>query len=274
MPFDSEWIDDGEESFPEEAKWEPIAPGVERLCNPDGGPVRTIGTGRRNHKVGSFYSYKMEGHVAHESEFECTLAKIFEVHPDVSRFYGQPETIRISTQGDEIVEGGTGPKLIYTPDFLTVFCGPEVRFEFKMAEALNPAPPTSEDDKRGHMRAEEAAKLRRKLRFVRQGYLDAGLNWICLTEIELGKMADATTIGDIISNGGREIEPDDLQRLVSFLDATPGRAMPLGRCEELITVSDFPRGAILARIPERIVHMDLDCKISAETLIHLTEKLA
>jgi hypothetical protein len=79
-------------------------------------------------------------------------------------------------------------------------------------------------------------------------------------------------VDDIISNGGREIGADDLTRVCSALADTPDKQLPMHRCEELVRSSEFPRGALLARIPERILSVDLLEPITDATMVRL-EKL-
>lgn len=267
---DDEWSEEDAALRITEKTWEALAPGV--LCQryPGNEPVRKILTGRRNRKVGGFYSFKMKRHIAHESEHECRLAKIFELDPNVIAYWGQPEKLKIALDGDEITPDGRD-RMIYTPDFLTMIGGQAVRFEFKLWSDIRPEPPKRPGDERAKILCEEAKATRRRLRIARQAYRLSGLAWFCLTELELEAMADEQTVGDIVANGGREIDPDDLARLLDALSKAPGKSLALGECEQMIQKSDSPRGAILARIPERLLHVDLTDTITSQSTIRLVE---
>jgi hypothetical protein len=104
---------------------------------------------------------------------------------------------------------------------------------------------------------------------VRQAYRILGELWLPLTEREFDAMSNPDTVDDIIANGGRDIEPEDLGRLRFALSRAPGCQLPLKHCEELVHMSDFPRGAILARIPERVVSISLVDRITPDSLIKL-----
>jgi hypothetical protein len=260
-------VDEGDdETLPGIAEeWLPIAPGVWRWRLPELQPVRNIITGRRNNRVGAPYSHKMNGHIAQESDNEGHLSERFEVSYPVEAYYGQPEKIKIDV--------GSEKPMIYTPDFLAVIAGHEVCFEFKLLRAIRPPAPTDENDEEGIHFFEEAKKLRKRLRLIRQAYRDANFPWILVTELHVRAMALEGTVGDIIANGGREIAEDDLGRLFAGLAASPGRALPLGQAESLIKESDFARGTVLARIPERMVRLDLQAPIDSDTLIVLADHL-
>ena len=63
------------------------------------------------------------------------------------------------------------------------------------------------------------------------------------------------------------VAEDDLGRLrAELLQRGP---LPLGRCEELIREGQFPRGELLARIPENLIRIDLHAPISGDTIIHV-----
>lgn len=245
-----------------EEVWEPIAPGVERFRLPGNEPVRRIITGRRNGKVGGFYSWKMLAHVAHESDGEEWCARVLDVHPAVTAFFGQPETLRIEVEGQKQPER-------YTPDFLAFFGEYPVRLEFKWRSELQPPKPQRKDDERGWLIWRKAAKMRRHLRIASDAYHRAGLIWKLVTDDRLAAMADRETVDEIVRNGGRPIEPTDLQKLIARLMRSPDEGAPLSECEDLLATADFPRGDILARVQERVIAIDLQRPIMPSTHIHL-----
>lgn len=264
---DDEWADEPSKSVDE--NWCSVAPGVRRLALKGNAPVRAILTGHRDREVGGFWSFKMRSHIPHESEdWERRGIKRQEVDFRVERYYGQPERLEIRVDGEAIRQDGS-EVITYTVDTLVEIAGVEVRFEFKPREMLQPSRKLDPDDPKSVREHERARKLRRKLRIVQQAYRASGLLWALLTERELNGMGNPDTIDDIISNGGREIDREDLGRLCSTLNLAPGRCLPLGQCEELVRSSDFPRGAILARIPERVLSVSLFEPITPDTQVIL-----
>jgi hypothetical protein len=257
-----EWADERLNEITE--KWEQLAPGVKRWRLPGIEPVRQIVTGRRNNRVGLLWSYKMGMHIAQESDHEGFLGDRFEVDYRVGAYFGQPEKLKI--------EVGSKVEITYTPDFLCFIAGHEVRFEFKLLSALRPRRPTRANDEQGWHNWEKAKKLRERLRLVRQAYRDVGLPWILVTDADLPAMGAEEPVGDIIANGGTDIEPDDLSRLINTLANRCDRALPLGAAEDLLKEAAFPRGAILARIPERKLRIDLLHPINSDTTIMLVER--
>jgi hypothetical protein len=264
---DDEWAD--EPSKPVDENRCSLTPGVRRLALQGNAPVRAILTGHRDRQVGGVWSHKMRAHIPHESEeWERRGIKIQEVDVRVENYYGQPERLEIRVDGETIREDGS-EVFTYTVDSLVKIAQVEVRLEFKPREMLRPSAKLDPEDPKSVRQHERARKLRRKLRFVQQAYRASGLLWVLLTERELHEMGDPDIIDDIISNGGREIDRADLGRLCSTLNLAPGRRLPLGRCEELIRASDFPRGAILARIPERVLSVNLLEAITSDSPIAL-----
>jgi hypothetical protein len=257
-----EWADERLNEITE--KWEQLAPGVKRWRLPGIEPVRQILTGRRNNRVGLLWSYKMGMHIAQESDHEGFLGDRFEVDHRIHAYFGQPEKLKI--------EVGPKDEITYTSDFLCFVASHEVRFEFKLLSALRPHRPTRASDEQGWHKWGKAKELRKRLRRIRQAYRDAGLPWILVTDADLPAMGAEETVGDIIANGGTDIAPDDMNRLISALSARPDHAMPLGSAEDLIKESEFPRGAILARIPERVIHIDLLKPIDSDTKIIMIER--
>jgi hypothetical protein len=260
-----------DEPASERDDWQQLAPGVRRLSLPGNAPVRKILTGHRDREVGAFWSYKMHQHMAHESEdWESRAIKLHEVRVLVEQYFTQAEKLEIRVYGEQIKENGR-EIVTYTLDTLTVLRGLEVRFEVKPFSKLQPKRKLDPSHARSVYEHDRARKLRRKLRMVRQAYRNAGLLWLLLTEREMDAMSDPKTVDDIIANGGRDIDPDDFARLRFELSRVPGRRLPLGQCEALVCASEFPRGAILARIPERVLSMSLVDPITAESLIKLEE---
>ncbi|MHC2462421.1 hypothetical protein [Bradyrhizobium embrapense] len=255
-----------------EGEWQELAPGVRRKAFEGSEPVRRILTGHRDREVGGFWSYKMNAHAAHESEgWERRGFALQECHTKVRAFYGQPEALEIRVDDEHV--SPRGKKIVrYFLDDLSVIGGLEVRMEFKPLELLQPAKKLDPNNERSVHRHKKAGKLRRKLRLVRQAYRLSGLVWMLLTEREMDAMSHPDVIEDIISNGGREIDGEDLARVCAALVAAPDRQLPMHRCEELVHKSDFPRGALLARIPERVLCVDLREPIDEATMVRL-EKL-
>jgi hypothetical protein len=256
-----EWADERLTEINE--KWEQLAPGVKRWRLPGIEPVRQIVTGRRNNRVGLLWSYKMGMHIAQESDHEGFLADRFEVDYRIGAYFGQPEKLKI--------EVGPKVEITYTSDFMCFIAGHQVRFEFKLLSELRPRRPTRAGDEQGWHKWEKAKEVRKRLRIVRQAYRDAGLAWILVTDADLPAMGAEETVGDIIANGGTDIEPDDLNRLITTLANRSDRALPLGAAEDLLKEAEFPRGAILARIPERKFRIDLLQPINSDTTITLVE---
>jgi hypothetical protein len=255
-----------------DGEWQDLAPGVRRKAFAGNDPVRRILTGHRDREVGGFWSYKMNAHAAHESEsLERRAFALQECHPKVEAFYGQPEAIEIRVDDERV--SPRGRKIVrYFLDDLSIIGGLEVRMEIKPLELLQPAKKCDPDDERGVRRHERAAKLRRKLRLVRQAYRLSGLVWMPLTEREMDAVSHPDVVEDIVSNGGREIDGDDLARVCAALAASPDRRLPMHHCEELVRASDFPRGALLARIPERVLSIDLREPIDDATMVQLEKK--
>lgn len=246
---------------PEE--WERIAPGIYRFRLPNDEPVRRIITGRRNGKVGGFYSQKNCAHVVHESDGEEWCARVLDVHPAIRKFFGQPETLQIRIDASQ--------PLRYTPDFIADVGGIDVRIEFKWYADLHPPEPQDRSDERGWRRWEEAAEMRRRLRTVRDAYRSAGLLWLPVTDVDLVRMADRETLDEIVRNGGRPIDADDRARLVRLLRRRRGEGVTLAECEGALRKSEFPRGDVLARVQERLIRINLHEPITPESLVHLVE---
>lgn len=241
------------------AVWKTIAPGVERFRLPSGEPVRRIITGRKTSKVGGFYSHKNRGHVVHESDGEELCARVLEVHWAVRSFAGQPETLRIQVEDRD-------PE-IYTPDFLADIGGLEIRIEFKWWKDLWPPRPL-DGDARAVEVWEAAAETRRHLRAARDAYRRADLLMLAVTERHLKAMADLAVVDEIVANSGRPIDPEDRERLLRHLRAGPSSLID---CEECLRNSEFPRGDVLSRIPERLLRIDLYSPIGPETIVSLVE---
>jgi hypothetical protein len=252
-----------------EGEWEHLAPGVRRKVFPGVEPVRRIITGHRDREVGGFWSYKMNQHVPHESEgWERRGFALQECHRDVDAFYGQPEALEIRVDGDTVCAGGK--KIVrYVVDDLSVIRGRDVRIEFKPLLLLQPSEKLDPKDKRSVDTHERARKLRRRLRVVHQAYRLSNMFWMPVTECEMDGMANPDVVEDIISNGGRDIDGDDLARLRRALAGAPDKQLSMDRCEKLVRASEFPRGAILARIPERILSINLLEPITEKTMVHL-----
>jgi hypothetical protein len=252
-----------------DGEWQDLAPAVRRKAFAGSDPVRRILTGHRDREVGGFWSSKMKAHIAHESEgWERRAFGLQECHVKVEAFYGQPEAIEIRVDGEQISQ--KGKKIVrYYLDDLSIIGGLEVRMEIKPLELLQPARKLDPNDERSVRRHEKAGKLRRKLRLVHQAYRMSGLIWMPLTEREMDAVSHPDVVEDIVSNNGREIDEDDLARVCTALAASPARRLPMHRCEELVRASDFPRGALLARIPERVLSIDLREPIDDATMVQL-----
>jgi hypothetical protein len=243
-----------------ERVWRCLCEGVE-IFNLDGNEaVRRVITGRRNHIVGGHFSRKMGCHVIHEGGIEERVARVADCLLRVKRIWAQPETIRMNLFADF-------PDEIYTLDFLVEEdCG-FVRYEVKQWKELRPPKPADWDEK-GKQNWEDAEFLRARLRRVRAAYRKAGLPWRVITERGLAKRwGNSKIVDEVIANDGWDIEPEDLNRLVSALiDA--GGSLPLGRCEAILGETSFPRGVLLSRIAERIVSIDLFSPITFNTIVH------
>jgi hypothetical protein len=245
--------------------WQPLVPGVERLRLPGNEPVRRIITGHRPLKVGAFWSWKNDQHVAHESAGEERCARIFEMHGSVTAYFGQPEQIRF------LVEGKEKP-VRYTPDFLVMLGHRELRVEYKPYDLVKPPAPANDNDEEAMYRFEKARKLRQRLAMVAMTYQKCGIDWQLITDRDLDQMASKSTIDEIVANAGRPIDPADGERLIAFLAAQGGSA-PMAQCAEQLHHSDFPRGEILSRIPERVLAIDLHAPIDDETIVSLGESV-
>lgn len=261
-PRSSSWENEPIEIL--EDRWETLAPGIERFRLPGNEPVRRIITGRRAAKVGAFWSWKNEAHVAHESAGEEWCARIFEVHPRITAYFGQPEKLRIT------IEGQKRP-VIYTPDFRVMFGFRELLLEYKRLEDIAPPAPQDPRDQRGLDRNIKAAKMRRRLRLVRDAYRRCGIPWRLITNLDLAAMANKRTADEIIANCGRPAADEDIDRLAAFLTTMPDRTAPMVECCRLLHASEFPRGDLLARIPERLLSIDLHAEIDDETPVSLLE---
>ncbi|MET3897165.1 hypothetical protein ABIB57_001102 [Devosia sp. UYZn731] len=245
-------------------RWETLAPGVDRFRLPGNEPVRRIITGHRAAKVGAFWSWKNGAHVAHESAGEEWCARIFEVHPRITAYFGQPEKIRI------FVEGQKRP-FIYTPDFRVMFGYSELLLEYKVFEDIAARPPQDPRDQPGVERYLKAAKMRRRLRLVREAYSRCGIPWRLITDRDLAALASKRTADEIIANCGRPATSEDIDRLAAFLSAMTNRTASMAECCGQLHASEFPRGDVLARIPERLLSIDLHAQIDDDTPVSLVE---
>lgn len=242
--------------------WSEIGDNVEIFRLPGNEPVRRIITGRRTQKTGGFWSWKNMAHVVHESGGEEFCARVLELHPYVEFFFGQPEKIRFAVDGAD-------RKAVYTPDFLIVSGNRNLRVEFKYHQDVRPPRPVRDDDEHGWNRFYKAARLRARLRDVRAAYRRAGLRWILITDVRLASLVRPATIHEIVANCGRPIAQSDESALLDFLARQPHRTASLAECEQQLSVSDFPRGDILSRIPERMLKISLNAPISGETRVTL-----
>ncbi len=242
--------------------WEQLAPGVERFRLPGNEPVRRIITGRRNLKVGAFWSWKNNQHVAHESAGEEHCARVLEVHQSVDAYFGQPEQLRF------LVEGQDRP-VRYTPDFLIVSGGRELRVEYKPYDMVHAPVPANDNDEEAIYRHAKSVKLRERLALIQDVYQRCGIPWRLITDRDLHGMADKEVVDEIVANAGRPMADGDLVRLVEFLANTDAQAATMGQCARLLASSEFPRGDILSRVPERIFSIDLHQEISDDTLVKL-----
>jgi hypothetical protein len=92
-----------------------------------------------------------------------------------------------------------------------------------------------------------------------------------MTDVDLKAIADERTVFQIVANSGVDIDEDDKERLLAALRHADGKFLRLGECEALVKTSEFPRANILARIPERLLRIDLTEEITTDTLVHLLE---
>lgn len=244
-----------------EPRWERLAQGIERFRLPGNEPVRRIITGRKANRVGGFYSWKNAGHVVHESVGEERVARLLEVHPSATQFFGQPETLRVTDDAD-------GSSFEYTPDFLVRMGNAELRVEYKWFRDIRPAKPSA-DDERALRRYRKAARMRQRLRLVRDAYARCGITWDLWTDVDLKRMADADVVDEILANSGRPISSQDLDRLISKLRNSPDQSATMAECEAVLVDAEFARGEVLSRITDRIVEIDLFDPIGPETIVRL-----
>jgi hypothetical protein len=247
-----------------EEQWQPLVPGVDRWRFPGNEPIRRLIAGRRVAKVGAFWSWKNAAHVAHETTSQEWCARIFEVHPSVTAFTGQPEKLRIEVEDQE-------NPITYTPDFRVMFGHAEVFVEVRRFDDVAPPPPVDAGDDTGMKRYLKGARIRRRLRIVREAYHRCGIAWRLITDRDLTAMASKRTTDEIIANCGRPVTDDDVDRLIGFLLAQPNKTASMAECCQQLQASDFPRGDLLARIPERLISIDLHAEIDDETPVSLLE---
>lgn len=249
--------------------WEHLCDGVEVFRLEDNEATRQVITGRRNHVVGGHFSRKMGCHVLHEGGLEERLVRAADSLLRVKRIWSQPETIRMSSFADF-------PNEIYTPDYLVeedgafvrypVRDGEFIRYEVKEWAELRPPKPADWDEA-GKEKWEDAKHLRARLRRIRFAYLKAGVPWRVITERGLSKRwGNPKIVDEIIANDRWDIEPDDLNRLVSALIEAGGE-LPMSRCEAILAETVFPRGVVLSRIPENIVSIDTFSPIDGNTIV-------
>jgi hypothetical protein len=243
-------------------EWQPFCEGADVFRFDNNEAVRKIITGRRNHEVGGHFSFKMGQHAIHESGHEERGARTFDCVFSVHSYFAQPETIRINSNPEF-------PGEIYTPDFLVEDDWGYVRYEVKELAALQPPEPVPGDES-AILKCIEAAALRARLRRVRAIYAKAGLRFEILTDLDLLKIADPEVVDVIVANAGTPITPDDLGRLERALLASNGQ-LSLGSCEDVLREAKFPRGAVLARIVDRHIQIDLKKPISRNTAVHVGE---
>lgn len=245
-----------------EPHWERLVPGVERFRLPGNEPVRRIITGRKANRVGGLYSWKNAGHVVHESVGEERVARLLEVHQSVTEYFGQPETLRVTLDG----EVGS---FEYTPDFLVLMGHAEIRVEYKRLCDIRPETPAPGDE-RGMRRYRKAALMRHRLRLVRDAYTRCGLTWDLWTDVDVAGMADPDVVDEILANSGRPITAADLERLLAILRNSPEQTATMAECEAALEDTDFARGDILSRITERLIAIDLFEPIGPDTPVKLT----
>lgn len=243
-----------------ERVWAMLCEGVEVFRLEANEATRRVITGRRNHVVGGHYSMKMNGHVVHEGGFEERFVRACDYVLSVKRIWAQPETIRMSLFPEFVGE-------VYTPDYLVEHDAGFVRYEIKEWRELRPPKP-AEGDERARKRWEDARLLRARLHRIREAYRRAGLEWRVLTERGIAtRWGDPEIVDEIAANDRWDIEPEELDRLVTALNDAGG-SLPLSRCQALFDEAPHPRGVVLSRIPERIVRIDLFAPIGPETIIY------
>lgn len=237
---------------PPDEKWEVIGPGIEVFRLPEWEAVRRIITRGGGRKVGGHYSCKMRGHVVYESGPEERCCRLMDVHPSVGAFFAQPETIRVAVEGAKTFK--------YTPDFLTLIAGVEVRIEVKREKDLRPPLPTDPLDARARRRWERASLVRARLRDVRSAYRRCGLLWLLLLDTGMTAMGDPEIVDELIANGGRHITDEDRIRLRDHFVAAGGTST-LGAAADVIRDADDPRGTVLARVSEGALAVDLHASL-------------
>ena len=241
-----------------ERSWSFFCEGVEVFKLEGNDATREIITGRRNHVVGAHFSMKMRGHLLHEGGVEELFVRNADCILRVKKVWAQPETIRMN-----LFEGFANE--IYTCDYLVEEDPGLVRYEVKQWKELRPPKPAAWDEA-AKQKWEDAKILRARLKRIRAAYRKAGLPWRVITERGIYKRGDPVIVDEIIANDRWDIEPEDLNRLISALTEAGG-FLPLWRCEKILEETAFPRGVLLSRIPERIVSIDLFSPISAETIV-------
>jgi len=242
-----------------ERVWEFFCEGVEVFRLEANEATRRVITGRRNHVVGGHYSMKMHGHVVHEGGIEERFVRACDYVLSVKRIWAQPETIRMNI----FPEFGNE---IYTPDYLVEHDTGLVRYEIKELRALRPPKP-AEGDEKARKRWEDGRLLRARLRRIREAYRLAGLPWRVVTERGIGsRWGDPDIVDEIAANDRWDIEPEELDRLITALNDAGG-SLPLSHCQALFQEAPHPRGVVLSRIPERIVHIDLFSPIGPHTIV-------
>lgn len=243
-----------------ERVWTALCDGVEVFRLEANEATRRVITGRRNHVVGGHYSMKMNGHIVHEGGIEERFVRVCDYVLGVKRIWAQPETIRMNVFPEFANE-------IYTPDFLVEHDAGFVRYEIKEWRELRPPRPTVGDEK-AQKRWDDAVLLRARLRRIREAYRRAGLPFRVITERGIGlRWGDRDVVDEIAANDRWDIEPEELDRLVTALNEAGG-SLPLSRCQALFEEAPHPRGVVLSRIPERIVYIDLFAPIGPETIVH------
>jgi len=244
--------------------WREIAPGSSVFFRNLRARRPLVLKGRRRGKVGAFYSWKNRAHVFHQCAGEERCARVLELLPTVHAFVGRPEEIKFK-------RSDTGRLQRYTPSFIVEYGDDTVRIQYCRLDTVRPERPTALNDKRGWQRWNAAEANRATFRQVATAYSRAGLTWNLITDEDLVAAADPDTVDEIIANGGRPMTPTQRTRLVEYLRQSP-HGVPLQACEDLIGDSDFPRGTILAQIPNRLISIDLKLPIGPSTLVRPTDK--
>jgi hypothetical protein len=243
-----------------ERAWSFLCEGVEVFRLDDHEATRRVITGRRTHVVGGHYSMKMNGHVIHEGGYEERLVRAADCVLKVKRIYSQPETIRMNIFAGFVAE-------IYTLDYLVEYDDGFVRYEVKQWLELRPPKPVA-GDSRSEKRWHEAGALRARLHRIREAYRRAGLSWRVITERGIAKRwGNPEIVDEIIANDRWDIEPEDLNRLITALTEAGG-SLPLADCEALFADKPHPRGMVLSRVPERVVRIDLHSPVGPHTIVH------